>query len=60
MRDKSGFILTLFILVHCAVCNVQRAVHVGLLWVYFHNAQAGTRIEQMDIPQMLVAANLLS
>lgn len=59
MYDKSGFILTLFILVHCAVCEMKRTVYISLQRINFHHAQTGTRIKQMNIAQVIVAANLL-
>ena len=59
MYDKSGFILSLFIFVHCAVCHVERTVYIGLMRINFHHAQAGARLKQMDAAQVIVAANAL-
>ena len=59
MYDKSGFILPLFIFVHCAVCHVKRTVYIGLMRINFHHAQTGSRIKQMDAAQVIVATNSL-
>ena len=57
MYDKSGFILAFLILIHRTVCKMKRTVDVCLQRVYFHNAQAGSRIIQTDLTQVIVTAN---
>lgn len=59
MYDKRGFPLALFIFVHCAVCKVKRTVYISLKRIDFHDAQTGARIKQMNVTQLVVAANLL-